>query len=188
MSPTPFHRKAPGRKEAVASCPKWNAVMGRLGLSRRKPHLARRTSSELFFLSFFFFFVFFLKKKKVSDTATHEHAAGARGCSLQTELTAAQAHRESDCKAADSHGNLCFPHCAQCQKQLWRVTVPSGGLWRCPSQVGSPESELCHVLVNASTAGRPRPSSTHGSATAGHCWLGCIRKTNERKGASLQLP
>lgn len=64
----------------------------------------------------------------------------------------------------------------------------SGGLWTCPSQVGSPDPELCHVLVNASTVSRPWPSTTPGSATAGHGWPGGIGKTNERKGASLQLP
>lgn len=95
MSPTPFHRKAPGRKQAVASYLKRSTVMGRLGLNSRKPHLARRISSELF--SFLFFFPPFKKKKKVFDTATQEHAAGARGCSLQTELTAVQGHSEPNC-------------------------------------------------------------------------------------------
>lgn len=57
------------------------------------------------------------------------------------------------------------------------------GLWRCPSQVGSPESELCHVLVNTSMAGRPQTLAltTPGSATAGHGWLGCTGKTKEKR-------
>lgn len=86
--------KAPGRKQAVASYPKRSVMMDRLGLSSRKPHLARRTSSEHFFFPFFFFSLFYLRIKEVLDTATHEHTAGARGYSLQTELMAAQAHRE----------------------------------------------------------------------------------------------
>lgn len=61
--------------------------------------------------------------------------------------------------------------------------MASAGLWRCPSQAGSPESELCHVLVIASTAGRPQTPAltTPGSATAGHGWLGCIGKTKEKR-------
>lgn len=189
MSPTPFHRKGPWKKTSSGQLSKTECGDGQAGAEQQKATPRQENKQCAFFLSFFSFSLFYLrKKKKVLDTASHEHAAepGAAHCkqnSQQPERTGSPA-----LQAAQSHGNLRSPDCAQCPKQLCRATVAWGGLWRCPVQVGSPSPELCPVLVNASTAADTGPPPPLAVPLLGMAGLGALGKQTREKEPLCNYP